>query len=109
VKNWFRSNPFLTRGILITPLALCIGFVSAGAGHGDYVAARWVLPFACLFLGMDTGAAILISVFASLQWPIYGFIIDKASSKIGAMCCLVAAHGSLCWFLFSKYFSERFK
>jgi hypothetical protein len=109
VKKQPNRNLFLTLGTLITPVAVYIGFISAGAGHGDYVLARWVLPFACASMGDYFGAAFLISVVAFLQWPIYGFLIDKGPSKLTMSSCIAAVHLALCWWLFSKGVAERYQ
>jgi hypothetical protein len=102
VKKWLRNNPLLALGIFIAPVALCAGFYSAGFGHGDYIAARLILPFACASVGTYFGAGFVVSVFALLQWPMYGLLGDRSSHKLGAIGAIVLAHGSLCCWLFTK-------
>jgi hypothetical protein len=105
VKNWLHRNTFLALGLLITPVALVVGFISGGVGHGSYVAARMILPYACALLGT---CAIVVSTLAFIQWPIYGFLVDRANHKLWAVGVIVVAHGSLCWWLFTKG-SENFQ
>jgi hypothetical protein len=105
VKNWLRKNPFLVLGLLITPFALCVGFISGGTGHGSYVAARMILPYACALSGTY---AMVVATIAFVQWPIYGFLVDRAGHKLWSVGAIVVAHGSLCWWLFTKG-SENFQ
>ena len=105
MKNWLHRNPFLAVGLLVTPVALVVGFISGGAGHGSYVVARMILPYACALLGTYV---IVVSTLAFIQWPIYGFLVDRAKHKLLAVGAIVVAHGSLCWWLFTKG-SENFQ
>jgi hypothetical protein len=57
---WLRKNPVLGLGVLLSPLLLWIGFISAGFGHGNYIAARLIFPFACLFTGTYVGAGVVV-------------------------------------------------
>lgn len=107
MKNWLRDNRFLALGILIAPISLCVGLYSAGSGHGDYVTARLILPFACAGMGTYVGSDFVVSVVALLQWPVYGLLSDKSSRKLWAVGAIVIAHVSLCWWLFTKG-SENF-
>ena len=102
MRNWLKNHTFLTLGIMATPLALIAGFVSAGFGHGDYVVARVVLPFACVFVGMYFGAGIIVTLWAFAQWPLYGFLIDRTTNKLRGMASVFVIHASLCWWLFTK-------
>jgi hypothetical protein len=105
VKNWLHRNPFLALGLLMTPVALVVGFISGKAGHGSYVAVRMTLPYACALLGTY---AIVVSTLALIQWPICGFLVDRATHKLWAVGAIVVVHGSLCWWLFTKG-SENFQ
>jgi len=108
MRNWLRNYPFMAMGILVTPLLLCIGFCSAGFGHGDYIAARLILPFACFVTGGYFGAGLVVSVMGFIQWPLYGLLVDKSSRKAWAMVAIVVPHAALCWWLFNKG-SENFQ
>jgi hypothetical protein len=108
VRNWLRNNPFLAMGILVAPLILYIGFYSAGFGHGDYIAARLMLPFACFVTGGYLGAGLVVSIVALIQWPLYGFLIDNSLRKVLAVVAIVVTHAALCWWLFTKG-SEKFR
>lgn len=65
--------------LVITPIALVLAFASAGFGHGNYVLARIVLPFACLLIG--TAMTPLVLLAAVIQWPVYGLIVTHANSR----------------------------
>jgi hypothetical protein len=67
MDHWFQKRPFLATGILLAPIAVATGFISAGFGHGDYVAARVVVPFACLCVGDYFAAAWAVTLLALLQ------------------------------------------
>jgi hypothetical protein len=108
VRNWLRNNPFLAIGILVAPFLLCIGFYSAGFGHGDYIAARLMLPLACFVTGGYFGAGLVVSIVAFIQWPIYGLLVDKSSRKVWTIAAIVVTHAALCWWLFTKG-SEKFQ
>lgn len=60
----------------LTVLALLIAIASAGAGHGDYLAARLLFPLAMLasLLTEDT-IKVPSTVIALLQFPAYGALI----------------------------------
>jgi hypothetical protein len=108
VKNWFRSNSFFALGILIAAISLFVGFYSTGFGHGDYVAARLILPFACVVTGGYLGAGLVVSIVALIQWPTYGLSVDKSSRRVWVVVAIVIAHAALCWWLFTKG-SENFR
>src|SRR3954468_12424434 len=61
---------FLLAAMGVTPIALYAAWISAGGGHGDYVAARVLLPFACF-------TSIALWRFQSLGWIIYGAAIAE--------------------------------
>jgi hypothetical protein len=59
-------------GLLVALPALFIAFLSAAAGHGDYIAARALFPVPML-LTRFTGSIGVISLSATLiQFPLYG-------------------------------------
>jgi hypothetical protein len=101
MPNWIRRRPFLAAGVLLTPIALVVGFISSGAGHGTYVAARIALPFACLGMGEYLGAAWIVSILAVLQWPIYGALVDRASHKVLSASIILTMHTALSALLFT--------
>lgn len=102
MRNTFRRNRCLTLGLALNPVVVVAGFASAGFGHGDYVVARCLLPFACAAGGRYVGAGLVISVLALTQWPFYGLVVDRASRKAMVGCALVLVHGGLCVWLFTR-------
>jgi hypothetical protein len=108
VANWIRNRPCLAAGILFAPIALAIGIISGGAGHGSYVAARLVLPLACLCLGDYAGALWIVSLLAVLQWPVYGALIDRSLHKAVAAGVILTLHSALIVWLFTRS-SPRFR
>lgn len=70
-------------GVLATIVASPIALVSAGAGHGDYVLARILFPFAGLIIGLGPvwlPEAIFFAT-ALLQFPAHGAVIGAASGR----------------------------
>jgi hypothetical protein len=102
VKDWIRAHPFSVLGWNVMPVALVVFFISAGGGHGDYVLARVLLPFACAVLGSYIGSSILVSLMLLLQWPTYGFLTDRSSSKLLTVSIILITHSALCLWLFTK-------
>lgn len=66
----------LVLGVPLTVLALLVAIASAGAGHGDYLAARLLFPVPMLasLLTEDT-IKVPSVVIALLQFPAYGALI----------------------------------
>jgi len=91
---------------MLTSIACLVGLISGGAGHGSYVAVRLVLPYACASVGMYSCAGILVCASALLQWPVYGYVIDKAKMKRVAATALLLLHGALCVWLFASHSSS---
>lgn len=82
------------------PVVVAISLVSGGFGHGSYVAARIVLPFACAAMGDYAGAPTLVSALAFLEWPLYGLLIDMAKQKGLVLAVIFVAHIGICLLLF---------
>jgi hypothetical protein len=74
--------------LVVTPPFLWVAIASVGGGHGHYLGAKILFPFALL------SARILGSAFASLillalvQFPLYGLMLGKANVKRQFLPCL---------------------
>lgn len=82
----------LALGVPVTVLALIAAIVSAGAGHGDYVAARLMFPapmLASLLSGDTIGAPSI--VIALLQFPAYGALIGWTLGRQSSLPIVIAA------------------
>ena len=108
MSNWLRKNPLLALSILIMPALLWIGVGSAGTGHGNYIAARVIFPFACLSIGTYVGTSLVVTLLTFAQWPIYGFLADRGSHKFRTIGTIFIVHAAICVWLFTKG-SERFR
>ncbi|MCX8523640.1 hypothetical protein OF897_06860 [Chryseobacterium formosus] len=78
MRKYKYTNLF---GIITIPLIfICIFF--AGGGHGTYtpIAAVFPLGFIGIFLDNER-IATLFYIFAVLQFPIFGYVIDKYGLK----------------------------
>jgi hypothetical protein len=62
-------------GLLLGFPALFAGIISAGAGHGDYVAARALFPVPMLLTLLEGSIGVLSAGLALLQFPIYGGLL----------------------------------
>ncbi|HWG16822.1 MAG TPA: hypothetical protein VN678_03090 [Acidobacteriaceae bacterium] len=100
MADWVRKWPLLLAGLLVTPIALAIAFASAGFGHGSYIWARIVLPFASLCTLNSHFNSLLVPLFAILQYPIYGYLFDRSSRKVAAGCVIIAMHAAMVAWLF---------
>jgi hypothetical protein len=81
---------------------LIVAFASAGGGHGSFVAARIVLPYACLALGGCPKAAFVVTALAVAQWPVYGWLMDQTARRLLTSIFLVGLHLTLCVWLFKE-------
>jgi hypothetical protein len=102
MSNWILRRSALAAGISLAPIALLIAFISGGAGHGTYVGARIVLPYACLGLGQYFGAGWIVSILALLQWPINRVLVDRAPHKVLTAGIILATHVTLSVWLFKN-------
>jgi hypothetical protein len=62
-------------GLPVAVLALFAAIASAGAGHGDYVAARALFPASMLLTLQEDHIGTQSIVLALLQFPIYGGLL----------------------------------
>jgi hypothetical protein len=77
-----RAKIFIWSLLLITPLALFVGFVSTGAGHGNYVLARIIFPYTFAYWHFSNNAIpSSLAILGFLQIPIYGGLLALPSSK----------------------------
>lgn len=63
---------------LLTPLLLTVAVFSMGAGHGTYMPAMGLFPFGMFGILWQDSISLPFILIAILQYPIYGFIIDKS-------------------------------
>ncbi|MFO0962634.1 MAG: hypothetical protein U0625_06965 [Phycisphaerales bacterium] len=71
----------LLLGIIITPFALLLAVVSAGAGHGDYVLAKLLFPFTMLSSLVFRSITVPFILLAVVQFPFYGWIVAAGSQS----------------------------
>jgi hypothetical protein len=50
----------------------------------------------------------VVATFAFIQWPLYGFLIDRTSHRVWTICGILVMHIGLCYWLFAKGFLEHF-
>jgi hypothetical protein len=65
-------------GSLLGVAALFAAFMSAGAGHGDYVAARALFPAPMLLTELEGSIGVLALGTALAQFPLYGALLGWA-------------------------------
>jgi hypothetical protein len=66
---------------LLTPICLFLAAVSARAGHGSYLLAKVLFPFAMLLAAAFNSINVLSMVFAISQFPLYGLILGTANKR----------------------------
>lgn len=64
--------------ILFTPLLLFVAVLSMGAGHGTYIPSILLFPFGMLGVLFQDRISLPFIIIGILQFPVYGYIIDKA-------------------------------
>ncbi|MEA3039927.1 MAG: hypothetical protein QOE79_2440 [Sphingomonadales bacterium] len=83
----------LAVGLLVEIPALLFAIASAGAGHGDYVAARALFPIPMLLTVFQHGRIGAVSIaIALLQFPLYGglgaWIARRRKNLLAALAAL---------------------
>lgn len=81
-------------GALITAPAFLAAIASAGAGHGNYVAACVLYPFSMVLASLEGAIGPLAIGAALLQLPIYGALIARTAASKGyqGILFLIAVH-----------------
>lgn len=92
-------------GVCVTPPAVSLAIISAGAGHGHYEFARLLYPYSMLLTRL-AGDIItpLLMVLALLQFPLYGAAMGFAATKgqtAWAVVLLGAVHAAAAVLCFS--------
>lgn len=68
--------------LVLTPVGLALGMMSAGAGHGNYLLAKALFPWTMLstvFLSSITASFIALAI---IQYPTYGLILGLANRSV---------------------------
>jgi hypothetical protein len=91
----FKSlEPFVV-SLFWTPVALAMGIMSAGAGHGSYTIAKILFPYTMLSTVRNESITLGWMLFAVVQYPIYGLIVSAARNRKAGLLALTIFH-SLC-------------
>jgi len=66
--------------LIVTPLALFAGGVSAGGGHGDFVWLKILFPYSLLqaFIFQSVALSFLLAI---VQFPVYGIILAYTGKR----------------------------
>lgn len=75
-----RQHKWTVRFSLLTPLLLIVAVFAMGAGHGTYIPAMSLFPFGMLGVLLQDRISLPFIIVAILQYPTYGFILDKVNS-----------------------------
>ena len=101
MRGWLGRRPFFIAGLLACPLVLLATIVWDGGPNGNYVAARLLLPFACVAMGDYSAAAWIASILAVIEWPVYGAVVDMAGHKLWGIGAISLVHIGLTVWLFT--------
>ena len=74
----FETLVGLGIGAIVAAPAILVAIMSGGAGHGAYVAARALFPFAMLLSGFEGSVGPAAVGAGLLQFPLYGALTGKA-------------------------------
>ncbi len=77
-KNWNgigTIRKWMLLGMIFTPFAILMGFLSAGFGHGDYILARALFPWTMILSILRGEISTLFIILAFLQYPLYSYLI----------------------------------
>lgn len=102
VSTWVDPIPafvFIFAGIALTPIALFASYVSAGSGHGHYVAARLFYPIP-LLLTFNGSISNTILLCAAVQFTLYGVIVGLSKRKLNVLMIVAAVHGAAALLVF---------
>jgi hypothetical protein len=78
-------------GILLTGPAVLAAIMSAGAGHGSYITARVLFPFAMLVSQLEGSIGPVAMGVGLLQFPLYGALIGRNVAALSSRAILVTA------------------
>jgi hypothetical protein len=81
-------------GAFVEVPALFVAIISAGAGHGDYVAARILFPFSMLLTLVEGSIGTLAAITGLLQFPAYGALLGWSiwRESYGAIIVVASLH-----------------
>ena len=78
-------------GVLFAMPALLAAFISSGAGHGHYVAARALFPGSMLLTLVEGSIGTVSIAVGLLQFPVYGGLLGWTIARKRYLPALVAA------------------
>jgi hypothetical protein len=85
----------LLAGVAVFAVAFAIVVLVGGEGHGSYIAAKILFPYYILIVGGLRGAMVIQSfamIVSIIQFPLYGYAVQKSSKfAIAALCIHIAA------------------
>ncbi|HZR78945.1 MAG TPA: hypothetical protein VFA58_07030 [Chthoniobacterales bacterium] len=107
MKKFLLSSAFLGLliGALVTVTGLAVALFLAGAGHGSYLAAKILFPFAMLATVVGRSITPPFIALAFVQFPAYGFVLGRSfgSSRFRASVILIAlVHVITALFVFAR-------
>ena len=93
--------------VILTPVALVLGFLSAGSGHGNYLLAKIIFPYTMLSTVLFNSITSPFLLVAAAQLPMYGLILSLADKRRVVVYTLPVIHilfASLCIFFIPEGF-----
>ena len=77
---------------LLTPLLLLISVFLMGGGHGYFEPAICLFPCATICVIWQTTLTLPYFISGLIQYPLYGFILDKTQKKKKASLVILVLH-----------------
>jgi hypothetical protein len=108
--NRFEFWKPLVVSLTLTPFALLAGFISAGAGHGNYFLAKILFPYTMLSTLLFNSITMPFVLIAFAQFPLYGLLltITAESKRLWMLILIVSVHvaaATLCILQYPENFS----
>ncbi|MGB4846159.1 MAG: hypothetical protein WBP16_16950 [Ferruginibacter sp.] len=86
-----NNLPFTTDFFVIMPLLFFISFAIDGFDQASIPTVSWFFPWACTSLLFFSAVKFPFILIGALQYPIYGFLLDRYTSKKQRfiVCCFI--------------------
>jgi hypothetical protein len=78
--------------LVLTPIALALGIMSAGAGHGNYFLAKILFPFTMLSTIYYESITFPFLLLGVVQIPVYGLFISALRNRRTSLMLLSLLH-----------------
>ena len=82
MSRWRAGTVGAIVGAALVPPAVLSAIASAGAGHGDYGAAKLWFPLAMLSTEVFDGITTPVMILSLAQFPFFGWLIGRGLGQV---------------------------